>query len=129
VGGRPGPNHGISGTSSGGGAGGGADRHPPSSPNARAVVNGITRYEAEVLGTIVPQINSGIRTLAAARGIQLSDLAAHTSDDDGVTWRSADLHVGDSLHYTTTVRAWIADLIVAHMRSIAGAAAAASVGQ
>jgi hypothetical protein len=63
------------------------------------------------------------------RGIQLIDLAAHTSDDDGVTWRSADLHVGDSLHYTTTVRAWIADLIVAHMRSIAGAAAAASVGQ
>jgi hypothetical protein len=194
-------NHGIGGTSSGGGEGGGADRHPSGAPNARAVVAGITRYEAEVLGkgypwsggetnatefpdgsivrvksfqpeahdfayisigtndptsglsaqqTIAnltwiadtwlaeglaadhliittlapragsasaafPQINAAIRTLTAARGIRLIDLAAHTSSDDGLTWKSADLHVGDGLHYTTAVRGWIADQVVEHM--------------
>jgi lysophospholipase L1-like esterase len=196
-------NHGIGGTTSGGGSGGGSERHSTTAPNARTEVNGITRYEAEVLGkgypwngdesdavefpdggivrvnsfvpaandfayvsigtndqnsgvsatqTIanltwmvdtwlaeglpaqqfiittlaprgtaggaIPQINTEIRTLAAARGIKLIDLAAHTSDDNGATWRSADLHVGDELHYTVAVRAWIADQVVAHMRSV-----------
>jgi lysophospholipase L1-like esterase len=205
-------NHGIGGTSSGGGAGGGDDRHTSSAPNARAVVAGITRYEAEVLGkgypwnggeahpiefpdgpiarvnsftpgandfayasigtndlsygisaeqtitnltwmvdtwlddghaadqfiittlpprtsglgAAIPQINSGIRTLAVARGIKLVDLAAHTSDDNGVTWKSADLHVGDEVHYTVAVRAWIADQVVAHMRSVATSVLAGS---
>lgn len=43
-------NHGIGGTTSGGGAGGGSDRHATGAPNARTLVNGVTRFEAEVLG-------------------------------------------------------------------------------
>lgn len=196
-------NHGIGGTSSGGGGFGGNDRHSSGAPNARALVAGVSRYEAEVLGTgypwsggegvstdypggaivrtnaftpgandfayvsigtndasygipadqtianltwmidrwvdaglppghflistlaprtgtagaAFPQINAAIRDLAAARGVKLVDLAAFTSDDDGATWRSADLHVGDGLHYTTAVRAWIATQVIAHISS------------
>lgn len=42
-------NHAIGGTTTGGGAGGGPEREH-GAPNARTVVHGITRFEAEVLG-------------------------------------------------------------------------------
>jgi hypothetical protein len=71
-------------------------------------------------GVTFPQINAGIRTLASSRGIKLIDLAVYTSDDD-LTWRSADLHVGDEVHYTVAVRDWIAQQVVAHMRTILSA--------
>lgn len=47
-------NHGIAGSTSGGGGFGGPDRHPWSSPNPRLAVNGVTRFEAEVLGRGYP---------------------------------------------------------------------------
>ena len=62
-----------------------------------------------------PQINDGIRALAASRGIHLIDLAAHTSDDNGLNWKSATLHVGDEIHYTDAVREWLAGRIVTYM--------------
>lgn len=52
--------------------------------------------------------NVAIREMAARTGVSLVDLAAHTSDDDGVTWRSASLHVGDGIHYSDGVKSWIA---------------------
>ena len=45
----------------------------------------------------------------------LIDLASHTSDDNGLTWRSSDLHVGDGVHYSESVRDWLADRIVAEV--------------
>jgi hypothetical protein len=66
----------------------------------------------------LPSINAAIRVLAAARGVKLIDLAAFTSNDDGATWKSADLHVGDSTHYTTVVRQWLAGQVVAHMSNV-----------
>ena len=62
-----------------------------------------------------PALNDGIRALAAAEGVVLIDLASHTSDDNGLTWRSSDLHVGDGVHYSESVRDWLADRIVAEM--------------
>jgi lysophospholipase L1-like esterase len=69
-------------------------------------------------GASFPAINAAIRALAATRGVKLIDLAAFTSNDDGATWKSDDLHVGDSLHYTTVVRQWLAGQVVAHMSTI-----------
>ncbi|MGI9039729.1 MAG: GDSL-type esterase/lipase family protein [Gemmatimonadales bacterium] len=65
----------------------------------------------------IPAINQGIRTLAASRGLVLIDLAGHTSDDDGRTWRSSALHVGDSIHYSEPVRDWLAERVVDAMSS------------
>lgn len=47
-------NHGISSTATGGGGFGWQDRTNQGSPNARTVVNGTTRFEAEVLGVGFP---------------------------------------------------------------------------
>jgi lysophospholipase L1-like esterase len=73
---------------------------------------------AGVEGAAFPQINTAIRQLAAQRGVKLIDLAAFTSDDNGATWRSAELHVGDALHYSTQVREWLADQIVAYVNAV-----------
>jgi hypothetical protein len=69
-------------------------------------------------GNAFPAINAAIRGLAAASGVKLIDLAAFTSNDNGATWKSADFHVGDSLHYTTVVRQWLATQVVAHMSAV-----------
>jgi PKD repeat protein len=47
-------NHGISATTTGGGGFGGASRTSTGAPNARTAVNGVTRFEAEVLGGGAP---------------------------------------------------------------------------
>ncbi len=65
----------------------------------------------------LPALNAGIRSLARRANVGLIDLSAFTSPDDGRTWRDAAMHVGDRLHYTTPVRAWIADQLVAYMRA------------
>jgi lysophospholipase L1-like esterase len=52
-------NQGIGGTTTGGGAFGGPDRHSSGSPQARTVVNSITRFEAEVLGRGIPAWHGG----------------------------------------------------------------------
>jgi lysophospholipase L1-like esterase len=198
-------NHGIGGTTTGGGGFGGSDRHSSGAPHSRTRVNGIARFEAEVLGhgapdwhggeptneqypdgpvirvnafvpgpndfayvsmgtndpasgmsaaltlenlrwmvdrwvdaglppshflltTLPPRepqfvaefpvINEAIRTMGAETGIHVVDLAAYTSNDDGLTWKQDDFHVGDQLHYSEAIRDWLAAQVVAHMRSL-----------
>ncbi len=67
--------------------------------------------------TSIPDRNTRIRSLASDLGLHLIDLSDHVSDDNGATWRSASLNIGDGIHYTETVRGWIADQIVAWMDS------------
>ncbi len=66
----------------------------------------------------IPPINSRIRTLASSRGVGFIDLTARTSDDNGATWRSSSDHIGDSIHYSETVRDWLADRVVSYMLSV-----------
>jgi lysophospholipase L1-like esterase len=197
-------NHGVGATTTGGGGHGLPDRAQNGAPQARTVVNGVTRYEAEVLGmgypwsggepktgdypsgalvrvnaytpgpddfvyvsmgtndanikrnvtleqtdsnlrwmaqrwvaagrspshfmitTLAPRSdmtsptairdrNLRIRALAAELGVHLIDLSGYVSNDDGLTWKSASLHIGDQTHYVDSVRAWLADQVVTWM--------------
>jgi lysophospholipase L1-like esterase len=67
-------------------------------------------------GANFPALNDGIRALAGSKGVVLIDLAYYTSADNGRTWRSRSLHVGDGLHYSESVRSWIAGRVVTEMR-------------
>ena len=62
--------------------------------------------------------NSLIRALAADLGLHLIDLAAFVSDDDGATWRSSSLNIGDGIHYTEAVRGWLGGQIADWMSSV-----------
>ena len=68
-----------------------------------------------VSGPSFPTLNNGIRALASTKGVVLIDLASHTSADNGLTWRSSNLHVGDGVHYSESVRDWLAGRIVAEI--------------
>ncbi len=67
------------------------------------------------LATSIPDRNALIRTLATETGVHLVDLAAYTSDDDGAAWRTPSLNIGDGIHYTEPVRAWLGEQVVAWM--------------
>jgi hypothetical protein len=69
-------------------------------------------------GETFPAINDGIRALARAKGVVLIDLASHTSADNGKTWSSSDLHVGDGVHYSEPVRDWLARRVVEEMHKL-----------
>ena len=56
----------------------------------------------------IPAVNDGLRQMAQVKGLALVDLAAHVSTDNGASWRSAALHIGDGVHYTESVRDWLA---------------------
>jgi len=60
----------------------------------------------------VKALNDQIRSKFLPKGVNVVDLAAMTSDDGGDTWKSASLHVGDSLHYAESVRDLLADAVV-----------------
>ncbi len=64
-----------------------------------------------VYGRGIPADNARIRALASKRGLSLIDLSAYLSPDDGESWRAPELTVGDYLHYSTPVRAWLASQI------------------
>ncbi len=67
-------------------------------------------------GIDIPDLNTRIRTLAAAKGVRLIDLASFVSNDDGITWKSPAMHLtGDELHYSEAVRDWLADQVVSIM--------------
>ncbi len=66
----------------------------------------------------IPDRNALIQALAIETGVYLVDLAAHTSDDNGATWRSPSLNIGDGIHYTVAVRAWLGDQVAAHMSAV-----------
>lgn len=63
----------------------------------------------------LPGLNDGIRSLASRKGLRVVDIATLTSNDNGLTWKSASLHVGDSLHYAESVRDSIADAVTSIM--------------
>jgi lysophospholipase L1-like esterase len=67
--------------------------------------------------TAIPARNALIRALASELGVRLIDLAAHVSNDDGVTWSDPSLHIGDGVHYSETVRGWIGDQVVGYVSS------------
>jgi lysophospholipase L1-like esterase len=207
-------NHGITATTTGGGGQGGSNYTPNGSPNARTLVNSVSRFRAEVLGvnaptwngkepkntyyptgpvtranafvpddrsfvyvsmgtndmkkgwltsttrenlrwmiaqwtgagrpaghfiittlapinsttyaSKLPVLNDKIRALADSAGVKLIDLAAYTSNDNGRTWKSSTLHVGDKLHYAEPVRDWIAQQVVAHINATLPAPVATS---
>jgi hypothetical protein len=56
----------------------------------------------------IPLANELIRALVQEKGSSLVDIAALVSDDDGLTWKSSALHVGDGLHYSEATLALIA---------------------
>ncbi len=68
------------------------------------------------VGASFPTLNDGIRALAISKGAVLIDLASYTSADNGRTWRSTTLHVGDGVHYSESVRDWLAGRVVDEMR-------------
>jgi adhesin/invasin len=57
-------------------------------------------------------LNAAIRSKFGPKGVNVIDIERLTSNDNGSTWKSASLHVGDELHYAETVRDTIADQIV-----------------
>ena len=63
------------------------------------------------LSTAIPRANPQIREVAFKADVKLVDLARFASNDDGRTWRSESLHVGDGVHYGEVVRTWIADRV------------------
>jgi acyl-CoA reductase-like NAD-dependent aldehyde dehydrogenase len=65
--------------------------------------------------TSISDRNTLIRALAAELGVHLIDLAEFTSNDNGMTWKSSSLHIGDGIHYTETVRTWLGNEIVSWM--------------
>jgi lysophospholipase L1-like esterase len=65
--------------------------------------------------TSISDRNTLIRSLAAELGVHLVDLAGYTSDDNGATWKSASLNIGDGIHYTESVRTWLGSQIVSWM--------------
>ncbi len=67
--------------------------------------------------TSIPDRNTRIRDIANDFGIHLIDLSNHLSDDNGATWRDASDNIGDGIHYTATVRQWIANQIVNYVSS------------
>jgi hypothetical protein len=67
----------------------------------------------------IPALNNLIRSLASAKGIRLIDIAAFVSNDNGLTWKASSMHVAnDQLHYSESVRDWIADQVVSIMLAL-----------
>jgi hypothetical protein len=71
--------------------------------------------------TSIPDRNTLIRALALETGVHLVDLAALTSDDNGATWRSPSLNIGDGIHYTEAVRTLLGEQVAAWMSAEAPA--------
>jgi hypothetical protein len=67
--------------------------------------------------TSISERNTLIRALGDELGVHIIDLAAYTSDDNGATWRSPSLNIGDGIHYTQAVRAWLADQVASWVSS------------
>ena len=67
--------------------------------------------------TSIPDRNTRIRDIANDLGVHLIDLSNHLSDDNGATWRDPGDNIGDGIHYTATVRQWIADQVVSWVSS------------
>jgi len=65
--------------------------------------------------TSISERNDLIRALGDELGVHVIDLAAHTSDDDGATWRTPSLHIGDGIHYSEAVRDWLGEQVAQYL--------------
>jgi hypothetical protein len=65
----------------------------------------------------IQTLNGFIRQFQNQKGVTVIDIAAFTSSD-GLHWTNNTLHVGDFIHYSEPVRAWIADQVVSKMLSL-----------
>ncbi|MBA3497849.1 MAG: hypothetical protein H0T86_12150 [Gemmatimonadales bacterium] len=79
-------NHGIGATTTGGGGFGGPERASTGAPQARTMVNGITRYEAEVLGEGYPW--SGGEPVSSAYPAPVARVNAYTPGPDDFVYVS-----------------------------------------
>jgi adhesin/invasin len=85
-------------------------------PASRLMITTLPPRRAGTESARVPDLNAKIRTLAQAKGIRLIDISSFVSNDDGLTWKSAAMHVtNDDIHYSEAVRDWIADQVVSIM--------------
>ena len=66
----------------------------------------------------LPELNDQIRSRFGAKGARVISIDSFVSNDKGLTWKSSSFHVGDSLHYSESVREWIADQVVSIMSSL-----------
>jgi hypothetical protein len=65
--------------------------------------------------TSISERNDRIRALGDELGVHVIDLAAYTSDDNGATWRTPSLHIGDGIHYSEAVRAWLGEQVAQYL--------------
>ena len=65
----------------------------------------------------IPALNDQIRSRFGAKGAVVVSIDSFVSNDGGLTWKSSSFHVGDSLHYSESVRDWIADQVVEIMNA------------
>jgi lysophospholipase L1-like esterase len=65
--------------------------------------------------TAIPDRNDRISNLASTFGVHLIDLAAHVSEDNGLTWKNSSFQIGDGVHYSEDVRAWLGGQITSWM--------------
>jgi hypothetical protein len=74
--------------------------------------------------TLPPLGQSGSSTIQAlntmikgftSKGVKIIDIAFFTTSGDGLHWANSTMHVGDYIHYSEPVRAWIADQVVSLM--------------
>jgi len=65
----------------------------------------------------IPALNDQIRSRFGAKGAIVVSIDSFVSNDGGLTWKSSSFHVGDSLHYSESVRDWIADQVVEIMNA------------
>jgi hypothetical protein len=86
-------------------------------PASHIMVTTLPPREPGLSGSI-PGLNAGIRSKFGPKGVRLIDISVMTSNDDGLTWKSPSLHVGDFLHYAESVRDSIADAVVSIMLSL-----------
>jgi adhesin/invasin len=67
--------------------------------------------------TSIQLLNTLIREFHQSKGVTIVDIESHTSSD-GLHWSASTMHVGDFIHYSEQVRAWIADVVVTKMMSL-----------
>jgi|GEM_PF-5999648 len=86
-------------------------------PAAHLMVTTLGPHSTHTNRANIPITNALIRTLIASRGVSLVDIAALVSDDDGLSWKNPDLHIGSGLHYSEATLDLIAAEVVRVMAS------------
>ncbi len=108
-------NHAITGTTTGGGGFGGPDRNGLGSPNSRLSINGVTRFEAEILGLGYPW-NGGEPTKTSYPSGPVTRVRAYTPGPNDFAYVSIgtnDPFVGMTTSQTIANLTWMVDRWIA----------------